>query len=469
MRTWRLWVALFGLVASVPCEGATGPPVSPYSQAIDIGRSIVTGLQAGDPTRGLSVALYVEGEPIWVEGFGQADVESALPVTPESMFRIASISKNLTGSAVMKLIAEGRLEPDQPIGEYVEGLPPAWRDITTRQLASHSSGIAHYSTPEDRLVCETYATTREAIARFADRPLAHGPGEGETYSSYAYTVLALVIEAVSGESYLDFMRDEIFAPLGIVEIRPDRHEEVIPHRTGYYELDADRRVVRSPHNDLSGRWAGSGFLATARALARFGSLHETAGFLPEDALAELARPQALADGGETREGFGWGRRVDPEGRQTLWGNGRIQGGVGGLLVFPQQRVSIALLSNVRGTPIERGDLEALALPFLATREGTPPMPVAASDAGTWDVLIEGSGQEIRGSLTLSAVGDTASTTDVPGVPMDVRSAFRVEDRLWIMTFNPQVGTLPMRLERRDDDRWAGQLLRTPFALELTRP
>lgn len=145
-----------------------------------------------------------------------------------------TVSKKLTATAATKLAEKGRLDLEKPIGHYLSDVPDSWQPITTRQLLSHASGIAHYSSPEDALDVRQYANTSEALARFKNRPLRHRPGEGETYSSYAYTVIAAVIEAITGQSFLDAIREEVFEPLGMRNTVPDMQSALVPNRTAFY-------------------------------------------------------------------------------------------------------------------------------------------------------------------------------------------------------------------------------------------
>ncbi len=457
-----------------PAPGTEPAAAEAYADAVEGGRRIVRALMSAADIPAVSVAVAVRGRTVWSAAFGLADLEQRVPATTESRFRIASLSKNLTGTAVAKLVAGGRLDLDAPIDRYVKDLPVGWKGITVRHLASHTSSIPHYGGPEDALNTVHYASTREAVEKVKRMTLLHAPGEKETYSSYAYTILAAVIEGATGTPFLEFMKKEIFDPLGMAGTLADDPAAIIPGRTAYYDYTGDGRVVNAAYTDLSDRWAGSGFLSTAGDLARFGSAHIAPGLLSKEALSSLAEPAALPGGGRTREGLGWGPREDWEGRATLWGNGRTPGSTCGLLVYPFQGVVVALLSNVRRAPIERGDLQAIGQRFLAA--------VAGETAGrpSGDALghreLEGTVEKTTYRVTLSMAeaggayaGALALTGEGPQpTTFTVFDAFTLGPHLWVYAVDRKIGVVPVRL-RLEGDAVSGEILHTGIRLTGKKP
>jgi len=125
------------------------------------------------------IAVGMDGEILWSEAYGVADRSSGKAASRETQFRIASISKILSGTLAAKLADEGLLHLDPPIGTYVDNIPKAWSDMTARMLAQHTSGIPHNADVQDALDPTFYPTTRAALSRFKDRPLLHAPGQDE--------------------------------------------------------------------------------------------------------------------------------------------------------------------------------------------------------------------------------------------------------------------------------------------------
>ena len=452
--------------APAPARLATPPRVE---NGIASARRTLLALLDAASVPGAAVAVCYDGQMIWTEGFGMADLELDVSATPQSKFRIASISKNLTGTAVAKLVEEGRLDLDAPIGRYVPNLPAVWDSVTARQLATHTSGIAHYSQESDALETRHFDTTAQALEKIAALPMVNTPGAKEVYSSYAYTVLAAVIEGASGADFLTFMRQEIFEPLGMLDTVPDQVALIIPQRTGFYAYGSDGKVQNAPFLDLSDRWAGSGFLSTAEDLARFGAAHCGPGFLEQRTLDLIVTRTPLPDSTLTREGLGWGPRQDWEGRPELWGNGITPGSTCGLLVFPQARLSIALLTNIRRAPIDRPELQVLALRFLDAIEGRATLAADPLLSDDWTLACRQADKSFEGTMHLDVVaGSCGGTITLPdGNAFSIVDGMQRGTEQWLIALHPSAGLLPVRLHAEGEE-WAGEILRVGISLRATR-
>ncbi|HXI04702.1 MAG TPA: serine hydrolase domain-containing protein [Candidatus Saccharimonadales bacterium] len=437
-------VAFAALLAALSLSGCAAE--NPVRQAVDRARPIVSEYfrRCGAPA--LQIAVGLDGRIVWSEAMGLADRERGLEATTQSRFRIASVSKLLTGTLVAELATRGTLDLDRPLGRYVPGIPAAWDPITARMLVSHTSGIPHYTDDQDTLDTTRYPTTRAALARFRDRPLVHPPGSAETYSSYAYTVLALAIEEATGSPFLDVMKTEVLDPLGMASTGPDRSDLVIPERTAFYQIAADGSAVEAPPVDLSGRWAGSGYLSTAEDLVRFGMAHTDSGSLPAAVRMMIAERQVLPDGSLTKEGFGWGPRQDWDGRAMLWGDGSTPGSRCGLLVYPKEGLVIAILTNARGVRLERGEFQTLARLFLAAHEGVAPAGIPSGMDGAWQGTVKAGAATMHVELTLDgAPGPVKGSVSFAGWrSLDIIDAFRLGSETWLVPLDRN-GFLPIRV------------------------
>ncbi len=442
---------------------------APYAASTDRARAIIESYVAVTGVPGLQVAVAVDGRIVWSEAFGVADREAGVVATPESRFRIASISKLMTGTLVAKLAEAGILDLDRPLGEFVPDLPSTWHGITARMLVHHTSGIAHYRDAEDGLDTTHYASTAAALARFRDRPLAHSPGAGETYSSYAYTLLARVVEAATNRPFVEVMEAEVLRPLGMHHTVPDDQRSPPRERTAFYDLSDGGTVVLAPYVDLSGRWAGSGYLSTAEDLARFGLAHTAAGALSDGTRRRIAERGTLPDGTRTREGFGWGPREDWDGRPFLWGDGGTPGARGGLLVYPDDGLVIAILGNARGLSLERGEFQTLARLFLAERGGHPPRAAASRMLARWEGAVPVGDRTLRVELDLreGATARPASLSFANWRTLSVISTFRTGDTTWAIALDRQ-GMLPVAL-RADGDVLDAEVPRAGWTFRLTPP
>jgi CubicO group peptidase (beta-lactamase class C family) len=421
--------AIAGLGALTLCAAACSAP-DPSLSAISHSRKIVNAYVSTTQVPALQIAVGIDDQIVWSEGFGGA--------TPATRFRIASVSKLLTGTLTAKLADRGELSLDQPIGEWVLGLPPDWHDITARMLVHHTSGLQHYDTAERALDTTFYPTTRAGLARFLDMPLKFAPGTGEQYSTYAYTVLALAIEQAMGKPFLEVMDDEILKPLGMVHTGPDLRSSPSPDLAPFFDLSDSGAIVASPEVDLSGKWAGGGYVSTAEDLVRFGLAHVKQGVLSAETIAMVGQRQTLPSGELTKEGFGWGPRVDWDGREMLWGDGSTPGARCGLLVYPKDGLVIAVLTNLRGLALERGELQALARLFLAAKDGKEILPVSTRLEREWVGSVAVGSQSVPVRISPGSVEFGGWRT------LTVADAFQIGESTWIVPLD-KAGIFPLRL------------------------
>ena len=165
---------------------------------------------------GLSVAVARDGEIVWTEGVGWADVEGRVPVTPRTQFRLGSVSKTLTAAAVALLHERGRIDLDAPVQTYVPRYPRKPWPLTTRQLLGDIAGVHRIRGDDnDNPPGGRCASLDAALDTFAGEPLLFEPGTRFSYSNEGYAVLAAVIEALSGESFRDYLWRHVLEPAGM--------------------------------------------------------------------------------------------------------------------------------------------------------------------------------------------------------------------------------------------------------------
>src|SRR5271165_626249 len=250
-------------------SAAPAPQTSPYAAAREnADRQAKEWLARGIP--GLALAVAVDGKLVYSEGFGYADLEERVPVWPTTKFRIGSISKPLTATALMQLVEAGKVDLDAPIQKYVPSFPDKGAVITVRMVAGHLGGIRHYKDDEFQIQ-KHYGSVMEGLKIFANDPLVSPPCTKFNYSSYGYNLLSAVIESASGEEFLSYMQGKVFTPMGLVHTTPDQNSQIVEQRSRFYELTKDSHTENAPYVDNSYKWAGGGFLSTAEDLVRFGS------------------------------------------------------------------------------------------------------------------------------------------------------------------------------------------------------
>ena len=353
--------ALQALPASIVAEA---PAPADHREAIEQGRERITALMMEHAIPGMSVAVAIDGRIVWSEGFGYANLESRVPVTPLTRFRIGSVSKPVTAAALARLQEQGRLDWDAPVQRYVPAFPGKPWPITVRQVAGHLAGIRHYR-DDEMLNNRRYRTVSEGIAIFQNDSLLYEPGTRYSYSSYGWNLLSGVVEGASGEEFLVYMNHAVFEPLGMRSIVAEHTDSIIEYRAGFYERAEDGRVLNAPYVDNSYKWAGGGFIANTEDLVRFGSAHLSGGFLKPATAQTLFTSQKTTSGEVTNYGIGWSSGMDSGSRAWVGHTGGSVGGRAVLLLYPEQRIVVAALANLGSAPLTPELAQQLAQPFLA--------------------------------------------------------------------------------------------------------
>jgi CubicO group peptidase (beta-lactamase class C family) len=427
----------------------------PYAEATEVARELAVAVLEEANLPGLSIAVGIDGAIAWSEGFGYADLEQRVPVTPLTKFRIGSVSKPFTATAIGLLYEEGKLDLDAPVRKYVPEFPEKQWPITTRQLAGHTAGMRHY-VDDEFLMSRHYDDVLEGLEIFAADPLLFRPGTAYSYSSYGWNLISAVVQSASGVDFLSFMTERVFRPLGMRDTVADQVAMIVPHRSRYYELDANGRLVNAPFVDNSYKWAGGGFLSTPEDLIRFGFGHIREPLLEPETVALLFTPQRLDSGEATGYGIGWSTGEDWSGRRTVGHTGGSAGGTTAFFAWPDQQMVVAVVANLSEAPGLTRVAYALGERFLPPEESvgaideeiagryafeTEPTPDAPALAGTIEIL-----------RTADGYGGRIAGNDVPYARIAAVEAAADGVRLYAAGRN---GLVALRL-RRDGDRISGR-------------
>ena len=234
-----LTLVLAGLcapMAQAQTPAAVAPAPLHYAEVVEAARALVRADVAERGYPGIAIAVSVDGDTVWSEGFGYADLEHRVPMSRSVKFRVGSISKSMTAAAVASLVEDGRLELDEPVQRYVPSFPEKAHPVTTRQLGGHLGGIRHYRGNEN-FIRDPYATVLDGLSIFADDPLLHEPGTAFSYTSHGFNLISAVVDGAAEQPFLDYMRDAVFRPLGMRDTVADFVTPIIPGRTRYYVRD----------------------------------------------------------------------------------------------------------------------------------------------------------------------------------------------------------------------------------------
>ena len=333
-------------VARAQAKPAAIAGAKDYSKAEVHARAVAKEwLARGIP--GVTLAVAVDGQIVYSEGFGYADLEQRVPVWPTTKFRIGSVSKSLTSVALVQLVEQGKIDLDAPVQKYVPSFPDKGAVITTRQVAGHLAGIRHYQ-GDEFLIQKHYDNVLDGLKIFQDDPLVSQPGKEFNYSSYGFNLVSAVIESAAKEKFLTYMRDNVFAPLGMRSTVADEPSEIIPQRARFYDQPKDKPEENAPYVDNSYKWAGGGFLSSSEDLVKFGSALLQPGFLKPESLRLLFTSQKTANGKESGYGIGWFVGKSKSGKRIYHHSGGSVGGTSQLILYPDAHVVVAMICNFQG-------------------------------------------------------------------------------------------------------------------------
>src|SRR3954471_13759302 len=283
------------LVAMIFClYGGTAPAQLPASEELGNRVDAVAKQMLSRHTAGVSVAVARDGRLILARGYGMANVEHSVPVTPETIFHIASISKNILAAVVLQLVDEGRLRLDDDVTKYVPEAPTLGHHVTVRQLLNHTSGIYSFTSLPNAADNERLELTHEQVlGLIKDRPFDFEPGTGWRYDNSAFYLAGMVVERVTKQDYGAYVREHVFKPLGMSSASVCDARMVVPHLASGYEVDDDA-LVNAAFVSWKLPFAAGAVCATATDLAKWQTALDSGRVLTPSSLALMRTPTTLA-------------------------------------------------------------------------------------------------------------------------------------------------------------------------------
>ncbi|MGQ0646576.1 MAG: serine hydrolase domain-containing protein [Gemmatimonadaceae bacterium] len=342
MTRFALRLVAFGAIASAiaSCEPA---PSTARSTMLAIDSLFAAFDKPGMP--GASVLVAHDDSVIVRASYGLADVDSSRRVTPETNFRLASVSKQFTATAVMLLAAEGRLATSDAASKYLEVLPAFAKEVSIRHLLTHTSGLWDYEDfvpdTQTRQVKDLDALT--LVATHSDS-LYFSPGSQWRYSNTGYALLALIVERVSGMRYADFLATRIFAPVGMTStVAHEQGRTIVANRAYGHRVIGDS-VRRTDQSNTSAVLGDGGIYSSIADLSRWDAALQRGALLPDTLWKEMTTPFVLNDGRATEYGYGWFIETFA-GTRRLRHHGETRGFTNIIYRFPERRLTIVVLTN----------------------------------------------------------------------------------------------------------------------------
>jgi CubicO group peptidase (beta-lactamase class C family) len=338
---------LIALASVVGCAGATPRTSASVSSPAPEGRSVDSLMAAYDRPDGpgASVVVVHDGKVAYMHSYGLANVEDHTLATPATDYRLASLTKQFTATAIMLLVQDGKLEYDDRVIDILSGFPAYGREITVRHLLTHTSGLWAYEdfVPDSATV---QVKDRDVLALVGRADSTYfPPGSAFRYSNSGYAVLALIVEQASGEPFARFLHDRIFAPLGMDEsVAYEKGVSTVPNRAFGYSKRGDG-FVRTDQSPTSAVLGDGGIYTSVADLVKWVRALESHALVSADARKLSWTPYVLSNGEPTHYGFGW--FVDQDrGRTRLTHNGETRGFTNAIVRYPGERLSVIVLTNL---------------------------------------------------------------------------------------------------------------------------
>lgn len=451
---------LLSIALALPAA-AQLPPAT--TAAID---RIASEALADTQTPSASIAVVKDGRLAYVQAYGNARLDPAVPARPQMRYAIGSVSKQFTAAAILLLVQEGKLSLDDPVARFLPSLTRAG-DITVRQLLTHTSGYQDYY-PLDYVApfMRQPATAEDILTRWARKPLDFPPGAEWQYSNTNYVAAGRIIEKVSGVPLWSFLRERIFRPLGLATpLDLDRERPAEADAAGYTHFGLAPPRPVAPEG-LGWLFAAGELGMTARDLALWDISLIEGKLLKPAAFTALTTPARLNNGAPTQYGLGV-NITNANGHPKLAHGGAISGFVSQNTVWPDQGAAVAVLTNLDGSSAAEA-ITAQIAPLLLSEKQDPQAAQELARARRVFAELE-EGKIDRSALTADAeayftpqvLADAASSLKPLGTPqafnqLDVRQRGGMSYRHYAIRFANK--TLILSTFTADDGKLAQYLI-----------
>jgi CubicO group peptidase (beta-lactamase class C family) len=368
-------------ILSITKAFAATPALS--ESAVDDGAQSLLQHEVNEAGPGAAVLVARGDQVIFRAARGRADIELAVPLQADNVFRIGSITKTLTATTILELVSSGKFSLEDRLSKFLPEYPNG-KNISVAQLLDHTAGVsdAWEANPADSM------TTAALVRAIEHQPADFPPGTDWRYSNSGYILLGAIIEKVTGKSWHAATRDLLMAPLGMMQTDGYRDTELVQGRVEGYSVDETGAVVRAPYVSMAGPGAAGALSSTVDDLFRIMRALTTGRVLPAKLYEQMTTAKQTSSGRTV--GYGYGVMLGTvRGEPVIEHNGGIDGFASQLTYFPKQDVTVVVLANTdAGRPNPRSlahRLGALAIghPYLSFRESTLDTKALASLAGSY--------------------------------------------------------------------------------------
>ncbi|MCB9316602.1 MAG: serine hydrolase [Lewinellaceae bacterium] len=403
--------------------------------------------------------LVAKGDQIlYHKAFGLDDMENKKPLQPGMVFRIGSVTKQFTAIAILQLVEKGKIGLQDDITKFIPDYPTQGKTITIEQLLNHTSGIKSYTsmaewTPE---VWKKDFTPAALVDFFKNQPMDFDPGTQYSYSNSGYVLLGYIIEKVSGQTYAEYLKKNVFKRAGLTNTFYETQKRPIPNWAEGYQRGTSGYEPAMPLS-MTQPYAAGSLASTVEDLYRWTRAVHSGKMVAAGLLKKAHTPNILPDGINTHYGFGW-IMGNIFGSPTIEHDGGINGFLSSLIYLPKEKITVAILANCDCNPPGEtaAKLAALAAGHPLVLEE---MDVPASKLAEYEGIYENGIKQRRiitvenGILTSNRVGGLKTQLNPIG-----KDKFRIKDALINVTFlrdekSGQVTAVSLNTRSETDDRW----------------
>ncbi|MFD2562097.1 serine hydrolase [Aquimarina rubra] len=293
---------------------------------------------------GISILVAKDGKPLYRKAFGKANLELDVPLKPENVFEIGSITKQFTAVAILMLQEQGKLQIEDEITKYIPDYPTNGKKITIHHLLNHTSGIKSYTGMDSFMKsARTDMTPTELIDVFKNEPMDFDPGEEFRYNNSGYILLGYIIEVITGDTYENFIEKNIFEKIGMNSSYYGSMSELIKNRASGYKPEGDN-YLNADYLSLTLPYAAGSLMSTVDDLLKWQNAISANTFIKRTSLEKAINGSKLNNGEEINYGYGWGK-VNIQGAKGYAHSGGIFGYTTNGIFLEDENVYVIGLTN----------------------------------------------------------------------------------------------------------------------------
>lgn len=350
----RHFLVVAPLLAAIPSATAHAQDERDLVRYVD---SVANAAVSEHRTPGVSIAIVKNGQTILAKGYGYADLENDVAATPQTVYRIGSVTKQFTAAAIMRLMEQGKLSLDDTLQKFFPNYPAQGHRVTVRQLLNHTSGIRSYTSmgPKWQRLMRLDMAPDSMLALFAPEPFDFKPGDQWRYDNSGFFLLGMIVEKVSGKTYGQYLQDEFFTPLHLTGTVYCDEAPIIKHRAEGYSPRPGGRFVNAEPLSMTQPYAAGSLCSTVTDLAAWTIALSSGKVVSPASYTLMTTPDTLNSGKRLTYGFGLGTG-SLGGHRQVSHNGGINGFISELHHYPDDSVITVVLTNVEGNvapPLER--------------------------------------------------------------------------------------------------------------------